>query len=67
MMKIKVCQFDERSDWEEHYSEETLNLFLLPKNLGEYKEKKLSNGRYGPIFAAALHLYLAKRREPIRC
>jgi DNA topoisomerase I len=48
--------------------EETLNLFLLPKNLGTYKgdEVEVSNGRYGPyIRHGAAFVSLPKGEEPL--
>jgi DNA topoisomerase-1 len=48
--------------------EETLNLFLLPKNLGTYKgeEVEVSNGRYGPyIRHGAAFISLPKGEEPL--
>jgi DNA topoisomerase-1 len=48
--------------------EEALNLFLLPKNLGEYKEAEVevSNGRYGPyIRHGAAFISLPKGENPL--
>ncbi len=48
--------------------EEVLNLFLLPKNLGTYKneEVEVSNGRYGPFIRfGALFVSLPKGEEPL--
>jgi DNA topoisomerase-1 len=48
--------------------EEALNLFLLPKDLGEYKgeEVQVSNGRYGPyIRHGAAFFYFAKIEKPL--
>ena len=48
--------------------EETLNLFLLPKNLGNYKEEEVevSNGRYGPyIRHGAAFVSLPKGENPL--
>ena len=48
--------------------EEALNLFLLPKNLGEYKgeEVEVSNGRYGPyVRHGSLFISLPKGEDPL--
>jgi DNA topoisomerase-1 len=48
--------------------EEALNLFLLPKDLGEYKgeEVQVSNGRYGPyIRHGAVFVSLPKGENPL--
>lgn len=48
--------------------EEVLNLFLLPKKLGEYQgeEVEVSNGRYGPyIRHGAAFVSLPKGEEPL--
>ena len=48
--------------------EEALNLFLLPKNLGEYKEAEVevSNGRYGPyIRHGAAFISLPRGENPL--
>jgi DNA topoisomerase-1 len=48
--------------------EEALNLFLLPKDLGEYKgeEVQVSNGRYGPyIRHGAAFVSLPKGENPL--
>tara|TARA_R110000868_G_scaffold6046_1_gene35049 strand:+ start:29110 stop:29820 length:711 start_codon:yes stop_codon:yes gene_type:complete len=48
--------------------EEALNLFLLPKNLGVYKEEEVevSNGRYGPyIRHGAAFVSLPKGENPL--
>jgi DNA topoisomerase-1 len=48
--------------------EEALNLFLLPKNLGEYQgeEVEVSNGRYGPyIRHGAAFVSLPKGENPL--
>jgi DNA topoisomerase-1 len=48
--------------------EEALNLFLLPKDLGEYKEEEVqvSNGRYGPyIRHGAAFVSLPKGENPL--
>jgi DNA topoisomerase I len=48
--------------------EEALKLFLLPKNLGEYKgeEIEVSNGRYGPyIRHGSAFISLPKGEEPL--
>ncbi|WP_310554979.1 type I DNA topoisomerase [Flavobacterium sp.] len=48
--------------------EEVLNLFLLPKNLGNYKgeEVEVSNGRYGPFIRfGAMFVSLPKGEEPL--
>jgi len=48
--------------------EEALNLFLLPKNLGEYKgeEVEVSNGRYGPyVRHGSVFISLPKGEDPL--
>ena len=48
--------------------EEALNLFLLPKNLGEYKgeEVEVSNGRYGPyVRHGAVFISLPRGEDPL--
>jgi DNA topoisomerase-1 len=48
--------------------EEVLNLFLLPKNLGNYKgeEVEVSNGRYGPFIRfGTTFVSLPKGEEPL--
>lgn len=48
--------------------EETLNLFLLPKNLGQYKDEEVevSNGRFGPyIRHGAAFVSLPKGENPL--
>ncbi|MGH2664883.1 type I DNA topoisomerase [Flavobacterium sp.] len=48
--------------------EEALNLFLLPKNLGEYKgeEVEVSNGRFGPyVRHGSAFISLPKGEEPL--
>ncbi len=48
--------------------EEVLNLFLLPKNLGNYKgeEVEVSNGRYGPFIRfGTMFVSLPKGEEPL--
>jgi DNA topoisomerase-1 len=48
--------------------DEVLNLFLLPKNLGLYKneEVEVSNGRYGPFIRfGSLFVSLPKGEEPL--
>ena len=48
--------------------EEVLNLFLLPKKLGVYKneEVEVSNGRYGPFIRfGAMFVSLPKGEEPL--
>ena len=48
--------------------EEALNLFLLPKNLGQYKgeEVEVSNGRYGPyVRHGAAFISLPKGEDPL--
>jgi len=48
--------------------EEALNLFLLPKNLGEYKgeEVEVSNGRYGPyVRHGSVFISLPRGEDPL--
>ncbi|MBS7233891.1 type I DNA topoisomerase [Flavobacterium psychroterrae] len=48
--------------------EKALNLFLLPKNLGEYKgeEVEVSNGRYGPyVRHGSVFISLPKGEDPL--
>ena len=48
--------------------EEALNLFLLPKNLGEYKgeEVEVSNGRFGPyVRFGKLFISLPRGEDPL--
>lgn len=48
--------------------DEVLNLFLLPKNLGIYKDEEVevSNGRYGPFIRfGSLFVSLPKGEEPL--
>jgi DNA topoisomerase-1 len=48
--------------------EDALNLFLLPKNLGEYKgeEVEVSNGRYGPyVRHGSVFISLPKGEDPL--
>ncbi|MDR7209430.1 type I DNA topoisomerase [Flavobacterium piscis] len=48
--------------------EEALNLFLLPKNLGEYKDEEVevSNGRYGPyIRHGSVFISLPRGEDPL--
>jgi len=48
--------------------EEALNLFLLPKNLGDYKgeEVEVSNGRYGPyVRHGSVFISLPRGEDPL--
>lgn len=48
--------------------EDALNLFLLPKNLGEYKgeEVEVSNGRYGPyVRHGSVFISLPRGEDPL--
>jgi DNA topoisomerase-1 len=48
--------------------EEALNLFLLPKNLGTYKEEEVevSNGRYGPyVRHGSVFISLPRGEDPL--
>nr|WP_199001569.1 type I DNA topoisomerase [Flavobacterium sp. ASV13] len=48
--------------------EEALNLFLLPKNLGEYKgeEVEVNNGRYGPyVRHGSVFISLPRGEDPL--
>jgi DNA topoisomerase-1 len=48
--------------------EEALNLFLLPKNLGEYKgeEVEVNNGRYGPyVRHGSIFISLPRGEDPL--
>jgi DNA topoisomerase I len=48
--------------------EDALNLFLLPKNLGEYKgeEVEVSNGRYGPyVRHGSVFISLPRSEDPL--
>jgi hypothetical protein len=63
----KICQFNGRSKYRNYYIGRSIEFFLLPKDLGNIKEKKFRSVMVvmDLTFVMELLCFFAKRRNPL--